>query len=104
MKQLIFPTENSTIGCSNWRRAWLMATILVIAAMNSAHAHPGHSLGDQGAGHIVSSPYHISILAGSGLALWLAARFIKRPLARRWLQVGGVAAVILAGAWWGVSL
>jgi hypothetical protein len=104
MKQPIFPTEESSIGRSTWRLTLPVTAILVLAAVYSAQAHPGHSLGEHGAGHIVSSPYHISVLAGSGLVLWFAGCLIKRPLARRFLQAGGVAAVVLAGAWWGVSL
>jgi len=100
MKQLSFPTQNSGTRGSTWTTA----LILGLVSVSAAQAHPGHSLGDYGAAHIASSPYHVSILAAVGLALWLGARFVKWPVGRRVLRAGGIAAVMLAAAWWGVGL
>jgi len=80
-----------------------MATLALVLG-NAAQAHPGHTLGDHGVAHIASSPYHVSLLAGVGLALWLGGRFVKSPAGRRWLRAGGIAAVVIAAAWWGVGL
>ena len=103
MKQLSFSTLNPI---RRFTPAWTLslAAPLFLALAHTAQAHPGHPLGEHGTAHVVSSPYHISILAGTGLALWLASRFVKSPFGRRLLQAGGIAAVIFAAAWWGVSM
>ncbi len=62
----------------------------------SAQAHPGHSLGEHGAAHVITSPYHLAILAGVGAALWFGGRFAQTQLARRVIQGTGIAAVLLA--------
>ena len=70
-------------------------TLLAVGAL-SAHAHPGHNLLESTPSHVLSSPYHVAVLALSGVALFLAARLVQRQLPRRVLQVAGV--VALAGA------
>ena len=68
----------------------------------SAQAHPGHAIGDHGALHAVTSPYHLAILAVSGAALWFAGRFVQRHLPRRALQFTGLATILAAAVLWGV--
>lgn len=67
----------------------------------SAHAHPGHGLGEHGAAHVMTSPYHLAVLAGTGVALWFAARLVQSQIPRRILQALGVVAVLTAVAIWG---
>lgn len=67
-----------------------------------ASAHPGHSLGDSTPGHLLTSPYHLAVLALGGVALWLAGRFVQHQLPRRLLQGTGVAALLTAIVIWGV--
>jgi hypothetical protein len=85
-------------------RLWAAIAALVWAVAGSAQAHPGHALGEHGPAHIATSPYHLSILAGAGLLLWLTARLTQRPLARRLLQAGGLTAMLAAAVWWGVGM
>lgn len=75
--------------------------LLPILAVSSAHAHPGHSLGEHGAAHVVTSPYHLAMLAAVGMALWFGGRFVQSQLSRRILQGTGIAAVITAVAIFG---
>jgi hypothetical protein len=103
MKQSSFSPQNTTAR-SHPSLRWPLVATLILAVIESAQAHPGHSLGEYGVGHVASSPYHVSILAGTGLLLWLGARFIHRPFARRALQTTGILALVLAAAWWGVRV
>lgn len=79
----------------------IIRLLLPLLATLSAHAHPGHGLGEHGAAHVMTSPYHLAILAGTGLALWFGARFVQSQLPRRILQTAGVVAVLTAAAIWG---
>jgi len=81
---------------------FLTATAATLALALSAQAHPGHALGDHGALHAVTSPYHLSILAVGGAVLWFAARFVQRHLPRRALQFTGLATILAAAVLWGV--
>ena len=67
----------------------------------SAQAHPGHGLGEHGAAHVMTSPYHLAVLAGTGVALWFGARLVQNQIPRRILQAVGVVAVLTAAAIWG---
>jgi hypothetical protein len=71
-------------------------------SITSASAHPGHGLGEHGATHIVTSPYHLAVLALVGAALWLVGRFVQRQLPRRLLQGAGFAAILAAALIWGI--
>ena len=88
----------------NRPRSFAAATLTLFLALlaNSALAHPGHSPGDHGPIHIVTSLYHLAALAGAGAGLWLGARFFARKLPRRALQTLGVLSVITAGLLWGL--
>jgi len=87
----------TTIQSLNPARAtrFFVAALFALSA-SPLHAHPGHPIGDQGVSHVISSPYHLSILAALGLALWLGAWFVQRQGARRLLQAGGIAALLVA--------
>lgn len=76
----------------------LLLPVLPLFAAFSVQAHPGHGLGALGAGHVLTSPYHLAILFTAGLALWIGGRFIHRELPRRILRGAGIAAVLTATA------
>ena len=83
----------------------MLATIGVLAlGAASAHAHPGHGARDASALHMLSSPYHLAVLALSGAVLLLAGRFARRQLPRRVLQGAGLAALGAATALWGLHI
>ena len=68
----------------------------------SLSAHPGHSLGEHGPLHVVTSPYHLAILALAGAGLMLVARFIRPLVLRRIVQSAGLIAMVAAAVIWGV--
>ena len=77
---------------------------LTFAAVATVQAHPGHALSDASAQHVLTSPYHLAVLALSGLALWTIGYFIHRRTARRVLQFGGAFAVATAAVLWGMGV
>ena len=88
-------------------RAYKTALALALVALQfpapSAFAHPGHSLDAYGPLHVVTSPYHVGLLALTAVALGFGARFVKRRMPRRVLQACGLAALVAAGVLWVVS-
>jgi hypothetical protein len=77
-----------------------IATLAQALFAASTYAHPGHSLGERGPWHVVSSPYHLLVLALTGAGLWLAGRLVERRLPRRLLQGAGLGALCLAALLW----
>jgi hypothetical protein len=69
---------------------------LLALASGVAQAHPGHGLHAAGAAHLLTSPYHLAVLALGGATIWVAARWVERRLPRRLLQLFGVVAVAAA--------
>ena len=69
----------------------------LLALIQTANAHPGHPLLDHGTAHVITSPYHLLILATIGVVLLAAAQIIQSRWAQRCLRVAGVGAVIAAG-------
>jgi uncharacterized membrane protein YfcA len=71
---------------------------LAMAALTPApaSAHPGHSLGDANAQHLLTSPDHLAVLALGGLGLWFAARLVQRRVPRQLLQGFGLLALLAA--------
>ena len=81
----------------------LAITALVLAcSVLSTTAHPGHSLGEHGPLHVVTSPYHLAMLALAGGALLVASRFVHRRWPRRLLQGAGIAAFLAIALVWGI--
>ncbi len=70
----------------------------------AASAHPGHDLTQASATHILTSPYHIMMLALGGAVLWFAGTQVQRRLPARVLSFAGL--LMMAGAvlLWGKSL
>jgi hypothetical protein len=77
------------------------ATLAIVLHAPALHAHPGHSLGDADAQHLLTSPYHLAVLAFGGLSLWFVGRLVQRRLPRRVLQSLGLAALATAAVFWG---
>jgi uncharacterized membrane protein len=82
----------------------LAAALAFALGSAMAQAHPGHGLHDASATHILTSPYHLAVLALSGAVLLLVARFVQRRLPRRLLQGAGLAALAVATVIWGVRI
>jgi hypothetical protein len=81
----------------------LATTALILACfVLSATAHPGHSFGESGALHVVTSPYHLATLALAGGAFLVASRFVHRRLPRFLLQGAGIAAFLTVALIWGI--
>jgi hypothetical protein len=80
----------------------LRLSVFTLLAISGAQvsAHPGHHPAEYGAGHLVSSPYHLLTLALTGVGLVLVARLVKHRASARWLSVAGFAGVAGAGAGW----
>jgi peptidoglycan/LPS O-acetylase OafA/YrhL len=89
--------------CRRLRRCVAAAGLAGVAAPVPALAHPGHSLTDAGVAHLLGSPDHLALLAGSGFALYLIGRLVRRPVPRRALQAAGVAALACAALLWGLA-
>jgi hypothetical protein len=69
----------------------------LVALAHTANAHPGHPMLDHGTAHVVTSPYHLLILATIGIALLAGAQIVQSRWAQRCLRVAGFGAVIVAG-------
>ncbi|HEY1170139.1 MAG TPA: hypothetical protein VGH19_02110 [Verrucomicrobiae bacterium] len=69
-----------------------------------ASAHPGHDLSQASASHIVTSPYHIMMLALGGAAFWIAGTQVQRRIPARVLSTVGVVMLVGAVVLWGKSL
>ena len=67
-----------------------------------ALAHPGHSLTDAGAAHLLTSPFHMVTLAVMGAVTYAGARLVQRRLPRQAMQVAGVAMLFSAAVLWGM--
>jgi len=76
------------------------AAALLFASLAAATAHPGHPLSEHGAAHVVTSPYHLAVLALTGVGLLAASRLVQRRVPRRFLQGAGFAALVLTAALW----
>ena len=79
----------------------ITATILVCFVLSAA-AHPGHSLGEHGPLHVITSPYHLAMLAFAGGAFLIASRFVHHRLPRWLLQGAGLAAFLAGAIIWGI--
>jgi len=61
-----------------------------------AQAHPGHSPFESTPAHLLTSPYHLTLLVLASAAMIVAGQFVRRSLPRRALQCGGAATLLLA--------
>ena len=96
------PTSARICRPSNFADVGIRAPILfsaaLLAVVHTANAHPGHRLLDHGAAHVITSPYHLVILAAMGVAMIAVAQIVRSRSAQQCLRIAGVGAVIAAGA------
>jgi hypothetical protein len=78
-----------------------ITALVLVHSVLSATAHPGHGLGEHGPLHIVTSPYHLAMLAWAGGGFLVAARFVRRRWPRCLLQGAGLAAFLTVALIWG---
>src|SRR5262245_17448427 len=79
----------------------LTAMVLACSVL-SATAHPGHGFAEHGPWHVLTSPYHLAMLALAGGATLVASRFVRSRLPRRLLQGAGFAAFLAAALLLGI--
>ena len=79
------------------RAAGLLA---ILAAGSSAQAHPGHSFSEANVSHVLSSPYHLAVLAAGGALMLMAAQLARQPVSQRLMRSGGTVALIGAVVLW----
>jgi hypothetical protein len=95
------PTFARICRSSNFADVGIRAPMLfgaaLLAIVHTASAHPGHPILEHGAAHVITSPYHLLILATLGVALLAVAQLVRSRWAQRCLRVAGVGAVIAAG-------
>jgi hypothetical protein len=107
MKQLPFsmqkPNATATLPAARVPRAVIFA-LMTLAATTALQAHPGHGFADQGIAHSVTSPYHLAMLTGAGLALFWGSRLMRRPAIARRMRWVGVVAIAGAGILWGMGV
>lgn len=81
-------------------RTQLIAVAATFTFTLAAHAHPGHDWNDASARHLLTSSDHLSLLALTGVTLFIGGRFVQRGRPRVVLRTAGFAAVALAGLLW----
>lgn len=75
---------------------------LCAAGATSLQAHPGHDMFDLGVKHVVTSPYHMGVMALIGFVLFAGAQLIRQQLPRRVVQILGTMALLASAVLWGV--
>jgi uncharacterized membrane protein len=66
-----------------------------------AQAHPGHGIQDASTTHLLTSPYHLVVLAICGTSFLIVACFVQRRMPRRLLQAAGLVALAASTVLWG---
>ena len=74
----------------------LTAATALLATNTSVFAHPGHPLVAEPFEHLLTSPFHLLVLALGGGVLLLGARFAQQLATKRRLQFTGVATLGIA--------
>src|SRR6266511_702688 len=96
------PTSATICRRSNLADVGIRAPILfsaaLLAVVHSGYAHPGHYLFDHGVAHVITSPYHLVILAAMGVAMIAISQIVRSRSAQQCLRIAGVGAVLAAGA------
>jgi hypothetical protein len=66
----------------------------------SLQAHPGHDLMEHGPAHVVTSPFHLLIIAMVSALCLTCATFVMNPRAKRVLSSTGAVALLVAAVTW----
>jgi len=83
---------------------YLGTTILaLILSATSALAHPGHSMGGSDVVHLLTSSYHIAVLALAGAGLMLGGTLLQRRVPRAILRCSGTVALASAALIWSMN-
>lgn len=82
----------------------LFIAAATLACAGSLQAHPGHIMWDRGAMHMITSPYHLGVLALLGFVLVAGAQFVRKQVPRRAMQVVGASALLITAVLWGVRV
>ena len=94
--------KNSFIKPTPIRLLTSAATAAIALSTTSVFAHPGHSLTDASMSHVLLSPYHLAMLAVSGVACYVGARFVQRQLPKQVLRHLGVVLLLSSAVLWGL--
>jgi hypothetical protein len=76
----------------------VLTLLALLFAAAPVWAHPGHDWLEHGASHLVTSPFHLLVLAGAGLGLGVAAKFVRSASARAYLYLGATVCLMAAAA------
>ena len=76
----------------------VLTLLALLSAAGAVWAHPGHDWLEHGASHIVTSPFHLLVLASAGLGLGVAAKFVRSASARAYLYLGATVCLMAAAA------
>jgi uncharacterized membrane protein len=80
----------------------LLTLAAILGAALPALAHPGHSLTDASASHLLTSPFHVLTLAAMGVVTYAAARLVQKQAPRLALQATGTMLMVTAVVLWGL--
>lgn len=83
-------------------RSSLRAGILGLSVLvaQSAFAHPGHGVLDQGLPHALTSSTHLLVLAVAGGTVAVTASLLRSAQWRMRVRCAGLGAVVLAAGLW----
>ena len=91
-----------SVTTSGPRRLAIAAQLFICSGM-AAMAHPGHSLSDASARHLLTSPDHLAVLLLAGCGLLAGSWFAQKSVPRRALQCGGAALLAAFVVLWGLQ-
>src|SRR5262245_45624894 len=80
-----FKTVNG-MTCNERKSLRLFAWGIVILSATCAQGHPGHPPGEFGLGHLITSPYHLIVLAVLGACAFGLSRFVRHRAVARILR------------------
>ncbi len=78
----------------------VVGLLAILTAGSSAQAHPGHSLSEANVSHVLTSPYHLAVLAAGGALMLAAAQLTRQSVSQRLLRSGGAVALLGAVVLW----
>ena len=74
--------------------------LLFALATLSLRAHPGHDLMEHGPAHVVTSPFHLLIVAMVSALCFTCAAFVMNPRVKRFLSSTGTVALLVTAVMW----
>ena len=95
--------KSATSSFGSRVRRLVPAALLCAGSTLAALAHPGHSLGDASARHLLTSPDHLAVLLLAGCGLTASSWLVQKHLPRRALQCSGAALLAAFVILWGLN-